>query len=416
MIRTLFIVLVAALSYGTVCAAGTSQTFTVSGRIDGLQKGDTLRFERVIHPGWTLEQAFDVIVKKPGTFSYKGTQEHDQQYMMTYLPKVGRARACDQRGLVFIATAGDRIAISGTADQIYYSALSGGIYDELLLRELLAVEDSVGMIRGNLIYQMDQFQATGDKTKADSCGRAFNLFYENNPGFERVRALRKAYKAAHPQGTLNLLVEAVPSLSYTPTDEARATYEKFSPELRNSYYGQLYAKLVNNMERLAKGKPTPDFSLTTVDGRTVTKEDFKGNYLLIYHWGMCPGSIAIDGDVQGLYNEYKDKGFKVLGLTESIGTISKIYEALPADKPTPGSGVADIRPVLGGMVAHPWIEVELETDRPENKAIMESYAIQGWPFFVLVGPDGTILARDFHPAFNEAVKTLNRELGGEKQE
>ena len=39
-------------------------------------------------------------------------------------------------------------------------------------------------------------------------------------------------------------------------------------------------------------------------------------------------------------------------------------------------------------------------------------SIEGWPFFVLIGPDGTILARNYTNAFYQAKKILDKELGG----
>lgn len=69
-----------------------------------------------------------------------------------------------------------------------------------------------------------------------------------------------------------------------------------------------------------------------------------------------------------------------------------------------------MRPVLAGMLEHGWIEAELETGHPENRQIMETYAIEGWPFFVLIGPDGTILARNYTNAFYQAKKILDKEL------
>lgn len=34
------------------------QKFTISGKIDGIEKGDTLRFRRITLPGWATGQAF----------------------------------------------------------------------------------------------------------------------------------------------------------------------------------------------------------------------------------------------------------------------------------------------------------------------------------------------------------------------
>ena len=62
-----------------VAAASCSrmQSFELSGRIDGLQVGDTLRFERVLLPEWNYEPAFDVVVGEAGAFAYRGEQAHD---------------------------------------------------------------------------------------------------------------------------------------------------------------------------------------------------------------------------------------------------------------------------------------------------------------------------------------------------
>lgn len=108
-----------------VAAASCSrmQSFELSGRIDGLQVGDTLRFERVLLPEWNYEPAFDVVVGEAGAFAYRGEQAHDGYYSMTYHPKSGRAADADRRGKSMIVTGGDRITLTGTAEAIYYCTL-----------------------------------------------------------------------------------------------------------------------------------------------------------------------------------------------------------------------------------------------------------------------------------------------------
>lgn len=66
-----------ALAMAVVLACGIStaaqeQRFTVSGNIDGLEKGDTLRFRQIILPGWKDGDTFDVVLKKDSRFKYKG--------------------------------------------------------------------------------------------------------------------------------------------------------------------------------------------------------------------------------------------------------------------------------------------------------------------------------------------------------
>ena len=42
---------------------------------------------------------------------------------------------------------------------------------------------------------------------------------------------------------------------------------------------------------------------------------------------------------------------------------------------------------------------------------MDAYKFSGWPFFVLIGPDGKIEARGFTDAFFKARTLLDEKLG-----
>lgn len=399
-----------ALTMATACAY--ARGFRLEGRIEGLQAGDTLRFERILLPSWKYAPGFDVVVRKPGAFRYRGKSEHDRYYLMTYRPKAGRAAAGDRGGKPVIVRPGDRIDMTGSADAIYYCRLGGGIYDEPALSSLLAVDDSLGRIRGRYLENAREASERNDAAASREWSEKFSRFYDGNPGVDRKNMLRKAYEAANPHGSLYLLIDKIPMLSYTPAKEAHRAYETLSEGLKKSYFGRMYADCMARMEQLAEGKPAPDFTLVTTEGRTVTKADFKDRYLLLYHWGLCPGSIYIDRQVRDLSEKYREKGLQVVGLTESIADIRSVYESLPAGEKTPSAGVDDIRPVLASMLEHGWIEAELETGHPENRQIMEAYAIEGWPFFVLIGPDGTIQARNYTNAFYQAKKILGGEPGG----
>ena len=60
------------------------------------------------------------MVEKDGEFKYKGTQEHDQFYLMEYFPADGAAPVCDRMGKDMVISGGDHITMDGTRDEIYY--------------------------------------------------------------------------------------------------------------------------------------------------------------------------------------------------------------------------------------------------------------------------------------------------------
>ena len=61
------------ITAGSFTAAG-QQPFTLSGNIDGLQIGDTLRCQQtIIYPKWQCEEAFDILIQQANEFYYEGS-------------------------------------------------------------------------------------------------------------------------------------------------------------------------------------------------------------------------------------------------------------------------------------------------------------------------------------------------------
>lgn len=396
---SLFLLLVAA-------ANAQKPNLTIIGDISGLQKGDTITISTIDLPAFEDSVVSTIVVNDTAGFTYRAYIAHDQYFELTYKTNMGKELPADRSGKLFIAQPGDTLTLTGERETIYYSRLSGGIYDEPRLAEYLRVEDSLGAIRGGYARNMEMALAEKDTIAVRKWTEAFNNFYHINPGIERRNALEAKYRNANPQGTLFLLVERLPHLSYMPIEEAKRMYAQYSDEIKRSWYGRKTAKFMKEMEPLALGNPAPDFKLVTMDGDTITNDTFAGKYLLFYHWGLCPGSIQIDKYVCELHDRYKGKGLEVVGLTESVAVIKRLYES------TLGSpDDAELNATLGNMLKHPWKEVELETNYPDNQKMADTYHITGWPFFVLLSPKGTLLARNFSVAFNEARRILEKELG-----
>lgn len=387
------------------------QKFTVSGNIEGLEAGDTLRFEQIIMPGWKTGNCFDIVLKKDGKFRYKGTQAHDQYYSMRYLPVSGDIPVCDRTGKSIIISDKNHIRLSGTREDIFYCSIDGGIYDEPQLAEYLSVEDSLGRERGYCRRKAKEAYAAGDKETASEYEARFNSFFRDNPGRDRSKALQKKYFDSHPEGTLYTLVEHVLRMDYTPIEDLKSIGEKLSPEAKDSYYGKLFINRIKEIEAIAPGNPAPDFTLTFTDGTSATKDDFKGQYLLIYHWGTCPGSMQIDPEVQDFYREYKDSGLSVVGLTASLEHFRSFADGVEPGSSAPELGIDDLKARVTGMLEHPWKEAETGTGHPENQKTADTFMISGLPYFLFIGPDGTILAKDFQPAFYHAKETLQKAVG-----
>ena len=91
--------------------------------------------------------------------------------------------------------------------------------------------------------------------------------------------------------------------------------------------------------------------------------------------------------------------------------IYNIWEETEEGASVPSLGIDDLKATLDGMLNHPWPDAELETGHPENRQVSDMFLISGWPFFIFIGPDGKILARDFSDAFVQAEKILEEKFG-----
>ena len=379
--------------------------FTIRGDIEGIAPGDTLSFERVIFPGWEFVPAFDVIVEEPNRFVYSGTDLHTQSYFMTYKPVSGKKIFTD-RGGISLLIRNDEIKLKGTADNIYYSKIEGGVFDDPYLQKMKAFEDSLGIVRANFSRLKNEAYIAGDTLKGKEYGNKFNSFrLDHEAEYDRLSELEKEFYENSIDSEW-LVCEMLQEAPYTPIDELRAKLERMTPEVQSSYYGKLLKQEIEHMAQLAPGNDAPDFSVVTLDGKNISLKDMLGSYVLIYHWGLCPGSLAIDRKVTEFYEKYKDH-LRIIGITADINSMRELYS-----KSKPGDKIVDIelKPALENMLAHPWYDAE---SKGGNEQVKTDYAFGGLPYFVFISPEGKILARDFHDAFYKAKEIMESEFAQE---
>ncbi|MDH6313850.1 hypothetical protein M2137_002641 [Parabacteroides sp. PFB2-10] len=378
-----------------------SKQFTIIGEIKGLVPGDTLSFEKVILPyyGGENEKAFQVIVSELDRFVYSGSHPHTQYYYMTYKPLVGKWRGHSKVALTMIVDEGE-LRITGTTEHIYYCRLHSRIYDEPLLKDMLQLDDSVGMLRAEYGKIIDEAREAGDMERAKEYVNKFNFFSRDHQETYTILKQKKAELMEKNPYSQWMIVDLLQRVFYTPLEDLTAYMEKMEPEAAASFYGSLLKQEVETMTRLAPGNDAPDFTLTTVDGKRITSADLRGKYVLFYRWGLCPGSIMIDIQITEFYEKYKEH-LILIGITDDIESIRQLNENTEEDDELMN---IKLKPVLENMVAHPWPEVELKGD---NHQITVDFAFAGLPYFVLLSPEGKILVRNFSEAYYEAKKIIS---------
>ncbi len=373
------------------------QEFTICGEISGLAVGDTLRFERIELPDWNLTHAFDVVVSIPGRFEYSGQHPDTEYYMMTYLPLVGEANGMSKGGQTMIV-GGGVVTISGNIGRIYFCRIEGEAFgDQPLLREAAELEDAFELERWQYMKGMDETHASGDLEKNKEYTQKYTELTQSDKP-RRIAELKRKFLRENPSSVWSM-VQRLESAPYTPVDTLETYYTRLDAPASESRFGMELRKMIDALARLRPGEPAPGFSVTLPDGTVMNSDDFRGKYLLIYHWGFCPGSIQLEKEVTDFYNRFKEH-IEILGITDSL---EEIREAARTTENGATMFGVDLKGAYESMAAHPWIDAE---DVGDNKKIGESYIFAGYPFFVLVSPDGKIVSRGFHETFFEAKKII----------
>lgn len=386
-----------------ITISGNAMSFRIEGKIKGLIPGDTLSFDRITMPDFKLDLAFEVVVDNQDEFTYSGSHEHIGYYMMTYKPLSGKVIPSDKRGQTMLIK-NETTRLIGTTAQIYYCQLEGGLYKNELLKEVLHLEDSLGKERGNFGRLIEEAIILKDTVKAKEYSDKFNSFHIiHKEDFQKLSLLKDEFYDKYPSSE-HTVINALHSVNSAPFDTIREKYEKMNGEAKNSHFGKTLKQEIDKIAALQLGEKAPDFHLITLNGEEIALKDCAGSYVLIYHWGLCPGSLMIDKEVVRLHDKYKEN-LIVIGITERIEYIKNTYENTQPDSKFMNM---ELKPVLKNMLAHPWFDAEKTNG---NDKIEKDYAFGGLPFFVFISPDGKIIARDFHKAFYIAKEKMEAEFG-----
>lgn len=162
--------------------------------------------------------------------------------------------------------------------------------------------------------------------------------------------------------------------------------QKYQKELPNSSYTKELVEKVESFRKLAIGSPAPEIALPNPDGKIVPLSSFKGKYVMIDFWAAwCRPCRAENPNVVRMYNAYHDKGFEILGVSLDRKKESWI-KAIAEDQLT-WAQVSDLK--------------YFESDAAQL------YQINSIPATYLIGPDGTIVAKNLRgPELEAKLKEI----------
>ena len=207
---------------------------------------------------------------------------------------------------------------------------------------------------------------------------------------EQKKALAETFIKANPDSWYALSGIYSTVAPQDDPDAAQAILDGFSQRLKDSKLGKEKQARIDAVRATVVGAVAPDFTQNDPDGKPVKLSDFRGQWVLIDFWaswcGPCRGE---NPHVVAAYNQYKDKGFTVFGVSlDNPDGREAWLKAIEDDKLT-------------------WTQVS-DLKGWGNEAA-KLYAVNGIPANFLLNPEGVIVARNLRgqALTDELAKHLN---------
>ena len=224
--------------------------------------------------------------------------------------------------------------------------------------------DKNQVVGGELNKQYQIYKNTAD-----------SLFKEK-PFEERLKWRQEyIYKNPNMVSYSLFLEQLVYFKEYIDINLAKRNFEKLKEKNPGHHYNKLASNLLNAITNIRIGKKYIDFSAPDLYGNKIKLSDkINGKVALLDLWATwCGPCIAKSRTMLPLYNEYKDKGFTIIGVAGEFKNTDRLVKFLEKEK-------------------WEWINL-VELDRQNN--IWQKYGLDGGGGGIfLIDKNGLILAKD----------------------
>lgn len=250
---------------------------------------------------------------------------------------------------MFISGEGD-ITIRGHADSLQNIAISGSKVND----EIMSFNEKIYMPLRNTLNSIP----FSDTEKRDSI--------EN-----KITSSCKTFIEQHSNSYSGLLILYQQILNKDFTEkEAKMLLTLFEHNYKDSYYFKTCIEILDNVKQIEVGKQAPNFSSLDINSKVVTLSDYKGKYVLVEFWSSwCGPCISEMPFLVNAYNEYKNKGFEIIGV--SLDTNRDKWKRTIKEKNLSWTQISDFK--------------------GQQNEIAMLYCVSAIPSSFLINPEGVII-------------------------
>ncbi len=290
-----FNLLIILLVFLAACQSN-STSYKVSGTISGLDSGIVYLVKAQAGNALTVDTA----KLEDGQFSFSGEALKPELHYL-------RLNERDYFAQFFLEN--KKIEVEAYKDSLRSSVVTGSSETDIFNIYLDELEILSNQFRG---FQEEYSKAmqTGNQDEIDRIKIDLEATKENMKVFSKNFVKENSTSVVAPFIVLSQLTQ---QLQY---EDLKELMDLFPVELNESIYMDELKKIVDKMATSSIGAEAPGFTMNDTEGNPVSLSSFRGKYLLIDFWASWCGPCRQENpNVVKIYNQYKDKGFEILGVS-----------------------------------------------------------------------------------------------------